>query len=429
MSKSSTTATRAKPRFELDCSPGIRRYQKQWFADLRERVVSGGEPFLLMEASSPHEIVESFDIPFVTNEWWSGVVAAHRQSPYYFELLEREGYSTELERYPAVSLGIAIDKGAHPEPAWGGLPKPAMYIQGMPEATRVEFVERVASEMGIPMISLAPPVTGQPMPARWWEVARHGWEALCPAWQLDYLNDRYWQLIRELENLSGRKFDMDRLREINALSNRQQEIFEEVRDMIITAPKSPAALSEMLGNVMAIQWQRGTPWAVDAATSLRDEIRDRVANEQWTCPNEQYRFAWAGPGLWQNTGFYRMFEDSHGAVFVQSMYMSLAVDGYPRYGTDPVRALASRYCAFGIGTLDWQAHDALTHRCDGVVTVKASVYGLLRTVLERAGIPLLVLDIDLVDARTWDEDAVRDSMSRFIEDEVEPRRRRRAAGN
>lgn len=415
-------ATKKKPRFELECSPEIRGYQKQWYADLRERVVSGGEPFLLVEAETPHEIFEAFDVPYVTNEWWSGIVASHRQSPYYLDVLAKAGYSKTLEMYPALSLCSAIDKGAHPEPAWGGLPNPSMFVQGYYEATRQEFGERVAAETGARFVSVAVPQTGQPMPLRWWESSRHGWEALCPTWQLDYVHQRYWDLVRQLEDLTGRPFDMDKLREVNRIANRQQEVFEEVRDMIISAPKSPVALSEMLGNVMTIQWQRGTQWALDAATRLRDEIRARVDAEQWTCPNEQYRFAWAGAGLWQNTAFYRMFEDTHGAVFVQSMYMSLAVDGYPRYGADPLRALASRYCAFGRGTLDWQAQDAINHRCDGVVTVKASYSGLMQKVLERAGVPLLVLDIDLVDSRTWDEEAVQAAMGRFIEEEVEPRR-------
>lgn len=420
-------AKHARARFELDCTAGIRGYQKSWFADLQQRV-EAGEDFLLVEAVSPHEIFEAMGILFVTNEWWSGIVASRRLSPYYFDLLEQKGFSKGLERYCALSLAGALDNGAHPEPALGGLPKPLAYIQGMPEATRIEFGERNATEMGIPYISVAAPQTGRQMPARWWEVARHGWEEVCPSWQLDYQHEQYNRMIKQLEELTGKSFDMDKLREVNALSNRQQEIFEDIRNMIITAPKSPVNLPEMLGNVMAIQWQRGTQWAVDAATALRDEIRARVDSEQWTCPNETYRFAWAGPGLWQNTGFYRMFEESHGAVFVQSIYMSIAIDGYPRYGDDPVRAIASRYCAFGLYTTDWPAWQAKQHRCDGVITVKASVNALQREMLKREGIPLLALDIDLVDGRTWDEAAVREAMTRFIAEEVEPRRQQRSSG-
>ena len=82
----------AKVAQEMASTPIIRRYQKEWFANLRKRVVENGEPYVLAPAVSPHEIFESFDIPYVSNEWWSGLVAARRQSAEYFNILERHGY-------------------------------------------------------------------------------------------------------------------------------------------------------------------------------------------------------------------------------------------------------------------------------------------------------------------------------------------------
>lgn len=414
-----------KPRFDLACSPGIRGQQKEWYADLRRKVVEENQPFVLTEALTPHEIFEAFDMPFVTNEWWSGVVASNRQAGYYFGKLEEAGYSKRLERYGAVALAEALDDGANPDIVWGGLPRPSLIVHAMTDPTRTEMSERTATVFDTRRFELTMPQTGLPMPARWWDTSRRGWEQLGPSWQLDYSTQLFWRLIHEVEDLTGRKLDIDRLREIVEMTNQQNQMFEDVRDVIISAPKTPISLPEMLGDVMALQWQRGTPWALEQATRFRDEIRERAANEQWICPNEQYRFAWMGAGLWQNTGFYRMFEESHGVVFVQSMYMSLGVDGYRRFGPDVVRGLASRYSAFGLYTADWQAHEALTHRCDGVITIASNLNGIMRSAFERVGIPVLALDLDQLDGRSWDENAVRDAMSRFIEEEIEPRRRAR----
>ena len=56
---------------------------------------------------------------------------------------------------------------------------------------------------------------------------------------------------------------------------------------------------------------------------------------------------WVGAGLWHDTDFYTAFEDSHGAVFVWSMYLAFGPDGYIRYGLDdPLAALASRTASF-----------------------------------------------------------------------------------
>lgn len=411
-----------RKRFDLDCSQSIRSYQRQWFAGLQDRARSG-QPFLIVEALTPHEIFEAFDVPFVTNEWWSGIVASNRQGGYYFEVMERAGYSRRLEYYPALSLAGAIDRGENPDPAWGGLPKPSLMVYGTSDGPRVELSERIAAEFDIPSFALSIPNAGLPMPARWWEISRQGWEQLSPTWQLDFMTQRYWALIRRLEELTGREFNMGRLGEVVRLASHQQQMFDEIRSIIADAPQTPLGMPELLGNLLTLQWHRGTTWGAEQATRMRDEIKERAARGIAICPGEQYRFGWIGAGMWQNTNFYRMFEDSHGAVFVQNMYLSIAADGYRRFGPDLVRGLASRYCAFGLFSKDWPAHEAKLARCDGVVTVKGSIDGMVRKAFERVDIPILSLDLDLVDGRTWDEEAVNRAMARFIAEEIEPRRR------
>ena len=419
-----TAKSENRKRFELDCSIPIRDYQKQWFQGLRDRANSG-QPFLIVEALTPHEIFEAFEIPFVTNEWWSGIVAYNRQSGYYFDVMEAAGYSRRLEYYPALSLAGAVDNGANPEPAWGGLPQPSLMVYGTSDGPRVELSERIAAVHGIPSFALSVPDTGLPMPARWWETSQRGWEQLSPTWQLDYVSQRYWALIRELEVLADRRLNMDRLREVVDLANHQQQMFDEIRAIIATSLATPIAMPELLGNLLTLQWQRGTSWAAAQATRMRDEIKARADAGHAVCAEERYRLGRVGAGMWQNTGFYRMFEESHGAVFVQNMYLSIAADGYRRFGPDLVRALASRYCAFGLFAKDWPAREAQLARCDGVVTVRDSLDSMVRKAFERVNIPVLALDIDLVDGRTWDEEAVRLAMDRFIAEELEPRRQAR----
>jgi 2-hydroxyglutaryl-CoA dehydratase, D-component len=389
----------------------IAAHQREWFARLRERV-SAGEPYVLAEALAPHEIFEAFDLPYVTNEWWSGIVASQRRSGFYFNALEKLGFHEKLERYSALSLGSALVPDD--DPPWGGLPKPTLAVYTAVNPNHLTRWERTAEAFGIPGFGISVPQTGRPLPAHWWEVSQHGWEALCPAWQLDYVTSTYWRLIAWIEERIGRPFDRQRFCDVMERANLQQRIFKEIRDAMIAVPKSPVSLQEMLRNVMTIQWHRGSEWAIEAAEKLRRDVLQRIASAEWACPNERYRLAWVGGGLWQNTQFYRMFEQDYGATFVQSMYMSIAIDGYPRYGADPVRALASRYCAFGLGSPEWTVHDAKLHRVDGAVTVAGGASGLLRRYLQRADIPLLSIDVDLVDARTWDETAVKAQVEAFL---------------
>jgi hypothetical protein len=406
---------------DLACTPEIRGAQKAWFADLRARVAAG-QPYVYTDAFGPHEILEAFDLPHVINEWWSGIVAARRQSAHYFDFLEQRGFHAGLERYTALGLASVLDRD-NPEPPWGGLPRPA-FICGSLMSARPFAAARwqlLAEAWDVPAFILETPSAGRPMPTRWWESSRHGWEQLYPTWQLDRMTGVFWDLIAWCERATGRKFDLDKLREVMARANRQQAYFEEVRNVIV-AGKVPVSMSEQLGNVMTIQWRRGSEWATDAARQFRDEVLQRAAAGQWICPDERFRLMWHGAGLWQNTSFYRAFEQQYGAVFVRSMYMSIAIDGYPRYGNDPVRALASRYCGIGLGSIEWDIHEARLHRVDGVVATASTVNSRVRSAFEQADLPLLVLDVDLVDGRTWDEEAVQRQMADFIERRLEPRK-------
>jgi hypothetical protein len=141
---------------------------------------------------------------------------------------------------------------------------------------------------------------------------------------------------------------------------------------------------------------------------------------------------WAGVGLWQDTGFYGAFEQSHGAVFVWSMYLALAADAYPKYGLDdPVRALAARYLHLGelahappwAGA--WMVHEAGRHRVDGAVllanpTQRHQLAGNVfqREALEAAGIPVLELLADPNDNRSWNREDAQRRVARFIEERL-----------
>jgi benzoyl-CoA reductase/2-hydroxyglutaryl-CoA dehydratase subunit BcrC/BadD/HgdB len=141
---------------------------------------------------------------------------------------------------------------------------------------------------------------------------------------------------------------------------------------------------------------------------------------------------WIGAGLWHDTDFYTAFEMSHRAVFVWSMYLAFGPDGYIRYGLDdPMAALASRTASFNEylhnppWAAEWIVHQAREHRIDGALvlrprSMKPGATGRLfiERALEDAGIPVLPIDADVVDARGWDADGARASVRSFLDTRV-----------
>ena len=112
--------TPAQPQ-GLQCTAEALAYQRHYAADLRRRVIEQGEPFVVAQADTPHEIFHAMDIPLITNQWWSAYISAKQLSERYFKVLEEHGYPGNGCRY--CSLGLACTLANDPATApWGGLP-------------------------------------------------------------------------------------------------------------------------------------------------------------------------------------------------------------------------------------------------------------------------------------------------------------------
>lgn len=420
---------------QLETTQLASAFQKQSFAELRERVIERHEPYALVSAPIPHEVLATFDIPFMVDVWWSGLVAAKRMSKHYFEFLDRQGYHSGLPKYNALPLATIMDK-EHPDPPWGGLPRPAFLVGRLNTSSISRLWSLLAQHFDVPLIALEVPGSTRMYP-RWWEMSRWQWEDLYESHRIDFMVAQIRVMIFEIERITGRKFDIDKLRSIMERVNRQAEYLDEVRQIIATAPKCPVRVTEQMTSSMTMQWHRDEEWALNHGRAFRDEVKARAANGIAACPTETYRLMWVGWGLWQNTDFYMAFEQSHGAVFVRSMYLDLAADSYIRYGlADPIRAIASRYASLSeeLHTApwcsEWAVNEAKRYRIDGaIVTLSESKQGAaggssLFTVraLEEAGIPVLGLKTDPVDGRSMSESDMRGMLAAFIEERLAPRK-------
>jgi benzoyl-CoA reductase/2-hydroxyglutaryl-CoA dehydratase subunit BcrC/BadD/HgdB len=183
-------------------------------------------------------------------------------------------------------------------------------------------------------------------------------------------------------------------------------------------------VNDVIPAVMIPQWHRGTPWATSAAENLYREVSDLVEKDHAVVGDERRRLMWIGRGLWFDMNFYRSFEESHGAVFVWSMYLALAADAYARYGEDPLRALAARFCAFRDQmytppwSVEWYVKEAREHRVDGVVHLispDSRSSWFTTHALEAAGVPVLEIRADNADGRSLDPSALHRQVADWIE--------------
>lgn len=409
----------------LQATKDASAYQKEWFMGLRQRVANG-EPFGFLNADVPMELFRAMDIPFVVNQWWAAICSAKQMSPYFFGLLKESSYREDLCSYCATSLATALDPKPQEGP-WGGLPKPTVAVTRLTCDSQGKIFELFAKQHGIPFYPMENTI---PLiaPDKWWEKAPLQWEELYESHRLDMAVEEMKGLIRFLELSTGKMFSETALEKVMNLVNQQEQYYKMTRDLIARTSPAPVTIADTVGGVMIPQWQRGTKWAVESARSLYEEIKDMADRGVAACPNERIRLMWIGRGLWFNLGFYQYFEQKYGAVFVWSMYLAMGADAYIRHGGDPLRRLASRF----MGMEDflhmppwnnqWFLKEAISNKIDGAVylvpencmqAVEGSQF--ITKILEDAGIPVLQLRADPVDARKWNQKTMTEAVEGFIE--------------
>lgn len=401
--------------------------QKAWFAALRQRVFENGAPYAIAQADMPLELFQVMDVPMVSNQWWAAVVSAKRLAPYYLDKLNEAGFHPGLCRYCSLSMASTL-LGEPGKAPWGGLPKPALLAARLTCDCVQRVFETWAQGLGAELILLDAPGATH-LPPRWWEQSRHSWRELYEDHRLRFMVRQFERLIASLQRISGRQFELDRLRLLMEQVNRQEEYFEEARKAICEAPHTPVRMQEQITNVMAAQWQRGSDWAVAHARAFRDEVVGRASQGVAAYPQERLRVMWIGAGLWYDLDFYTAFEESHGAVFVWSMYLAFGPDGYIRYGLDdPLLALASRTVSMNEQlhnppwASEWIVEQARAHRIDAAFVLtplgtRPSATGtrFIEIALEAAGIPVFPVHADMVDSRLWDGVAMRRNATQFLD--------------
>ena len=53
-----------RSRKDLACTAAATTYQKEYIAELRRRVIEAGEPFVIAQADTPHEIFHAMTFPW-----------------------------------------------------------------------------------------------------------------------------------------------------------------------------------------------------------------------------------------------------------------------------------------------------------------------------------------------------------------------------
>jgi benzoyl-CoA reductase subunit B len=284
------------------------------------------------------ELLHAFDLLPVLpeiNALQSGMRGKSRE---YIGLAEKLGHSEDVCTY--VKCDVGMMKSGNVGPTGEKLPNPDLLLLSYTGCfTFMKWFELLRERYGSPSVMLHVPYQG-------------GGRAT-PEMKRYVVDQLRRVVIPELEKLSGRRFDVDLLREKLALSAKAEDDLVAVWE---SAKNKPSPIDGYFGGVYYIgpifTAFRGTTAGCEYYEMLRRETAERVRQRrgpvtpEGEMKEERFRLVVEGPPNWTSfREFWKMFSDE-GAVVVASTYTKvggLYDRGFRHDPDDPLGTLAE-YC-------------------------------------------------------------------------------------
>ncbi|GAW92971.1 2-hydroxyacyl-CoA dehydratase subunit D [Calderihabitans maritimus] len=246
---------------------------------------------------------------------------------------------------------------------------------------------------------------------------------------LEYTVDQIKRCLNFLEEVTGKKLDEDRLKEVVRLSGEASALFEEVQQLRKNVP-SPAASEDMLSCLMPIVQWAGSQEAVDFYRRLRDEVKERVEKGIGVIENERFRLLFDNIPPWYTLGIFNYLHnfDAVSVIETYTQYFH-----YSRGRMDPAKpyeSLARKYL-YGVWYMTSLRQKlphliipkALDYQVDGIISfilygckISSGFLPYQRKIFEeKYGIPTLILEGDMVDPRDYADAQVKNRIEAFFE--------------
>ncbi len=239
-------------------------------------------------------------------------------------------------------------------------------------------------------------------------------------------------LIEPLEEISGEKFDIDRLREVVKLSRECSELWKQALEKAANIP-SPLTFFDSTIQMGPAVVLRGTQTAIDYYNLLINELDERIENNVAAVDDEKYRLYWEGMPIWGRLRMHsEMFAELQACVLASTYCNSWIFTDFDE--NDPFDSMARAYTELFIVRSDSEKEKYIKrmfdlYRIDGIIYHDAKTcpsnsncrYGMPQRLEKETGIPSLIINGDLNDMRLVSDEQTKTNVEAFIEQLEESR--------
>jgi benzoyl-CoA reductase subunit B len=401
--------------------------QKQMIADHYEKLAhakeNGQKVVYTFVPGNLTELLQALDLLPVLPEINALQSGMRQKSAGYIAEAEKAGHSEDVCTYVKCDIGML--KSGNFGPTGTKLPEPDLLLLSYTGCfTFLKWFELLREEYKCPVVMLHVPY--QPD------------GKITPEMREYVVNQLRDEVIPALEKLSGKKLDMDKLKEKLDLSREAEDDLVAVWE---SAKHKPSPIDGYFGGVYYIgpifTAFRGSKEAVEYYRELRSECEARILrNEGPQTPDgvmgeQRYRLVVEGPPNWTSfPDFWRMFA-KEGAVVVASTYTrvgGLYDTGFRHDSSQPLESMAD-YCLgcytnLGLPTRvdlleryirEYEADGFLINSVKSCNSFSAGQLLMLRQLEQRTGVPGGFIESDLVDPRYFSKANIENRLQSYFQ--------------
>jgi benzoyl-CoA reductase/2-hydroxyglutaryl-CoA dehydratase subunit BcrC/BadD/HgdB len=404
----------SKPAIKKIAATGaMRKLMATYFQELDEAARTGSAKVAWCTSVGPAELLRSFGFRVYFPENHGAVLGTSRMAADLIPAANAVGYSPDICSYLTSDVGSYLNKKTPLTAAFGmeGVPRPDILVYNTNQCRDVRdwfgFYQR---EFRVPRIGID---------------TMRGIDEITTD-HLDGLIGQHKALIPTLEEVAGRKFDPDRLREVAQSSYRCTLLWKQVLRLAARRP-SPITFFDGTIHMGPAVVLRGDERAEKYYELLIAELEQRIADGVSAVDDEAHRFYWEGMPVWGQLRNHAELFASLRACVTASTYCNSWI--FEAMGDDdPFTGMARAYTELFIVRSEEFKERYLTemvrdYEIDGIIYHDAKTcpnnsnnrYGLPERLAGRLGVPHVIINGDLNDLRLYSAEQARTQFEALVE--------------
>ena len=373
------------------------------------RYAEGSRPVAWVTSGAPVEMLRPFGFYTIYPENHGALCGAQKMASELCAVAEEHGYHQDLCSYARTDLGHYFS-GKTPA---GRLPKPdLLFASNNICQTVVYWYKALAHYWKIPLLLFDTP---------------YNFEEITDS-DISYMTGQFEEMIPQLEQVSGRRFNYRKFQETILISRDASLAWGEVLATMKAQP-SPMTIFDAFVHLAPIVSLRGLPVSLDYYHTLLSELRERVDRGVGAIRNERFRLMWDNIAIWYKVRDFSNLFAERDMSFVTATYTNAWAETTPYM--DNGRPFESMARAYSLVILNNNLNHRLglmerlikEFKVDGLVIHSArsckpysvGQYDLKRLLMERLGVPSVVIEADITDSRVYSEEQTRTRLEAFFE--------------